>query len=138
MGYKSGKSAGYRRGYAVGRSGGYRTGKNYQASQAPTGHNVALRVSARCPGDRWHSGIISGTYIARGTYGGRISYENSRRDANKNWWRLIYIRNRGWMFTYSRHRIRSGRLNRQGYKRSHVYRRGHYRRERCSFRIVSA
>ena len=132
----SGKiSSAYSRGYALGKrhgySRGYKTGKS-----STTSHNMVLKVTASCPGDSWHSSIISGTYIARGTYGGRISYENTKRDANKNWWRLIYVRNRGWKFTYSRHRVRSGQLNQIGYKSSdYVYKISQYRKSGCTFRI---
>ena len=137
-GYALGKRHGYSRGYKTGKSTGMRSGKSYQASQSPTGHNMVLKVTASCPRDSWHSRIISGTYIARGTYGGRISYENTKRDANKNWWRLIYVRNRGWKFTYSRHRVRSGRLNQIGYKSSdYVYLKNSFRKSRCSFKIHS-
>ena len=153
VGFRAGSASGYRRGIRVGskkasssyRRGyakGYRNGKRvgyksgYKVSQSPTGHNVVLKVTASCPRDSWHSSIISGTYIARGTYGGRISYENTKRDANKNWWRLIYVRNRGWKFTYSRHRVRSGRLNQIGYKSSdYVYKISQYRKSGCTFRI---
>ena len=101
-----------------------------------TSHNMVLKVTASCPGDSWHSSIISGAYIARGTYGGRISYENTKRDANKNWWRLVYVRNRGWEFTYSHHRVGSGPLNQTGYKSSdYVYLVNSYRKSRCTFRI---
>ena len=131
-GFKLGKSQGYSKGYKSGKSVGMRSGKS------PTGHNMVLRVTASCPGDKWHSSIISGTYYARGTYNGRISYENTRPDANKNWWRLIYVRNRGWKFTYSRSRLPFGRLNKTGFKSSeYVYLVNSYRKSRCTFRIYA-
>ena len=73
-----------------------------------------LDVTAYCSSDH-EKQVMSGTYIAKGVFGGRIIYEKINADYNGKWWSLRYDRPREdpistkrWIFMYNGHQVTIG------------------------------
>ena len=54
----------------------------------------------------WNKKIISGAYLPKGVFAGRIIYEKTVEDPNKMWWSLRFdAENDRWVFSYSDSKI---------------------------------
>ena len=74
-----------------------------------------LEVTASCQSDH-ETQVISGTYIAKGVFGGRKIYAKTVADYGGNWWSLRYdkpsedpIPTNRWIFMYSSQQVTVGK-----------------------------
>ena len=71
-----------------------------------------LSLEVECNKDKteaeysWNKKVISGAYLPKGVFAGRIIYEKTVEDPNKMWWSLRFdAENDRWVFSYSDSKI---------------------------------